>query len=398
LSLDALRHSVRSKPSREYHGVMSSFIRKAGELIRSPRLPWVVSSTCQRLENRFHYALNGFGLGRVGRRGRFSHDRPYVVIKSGFHKTSGSCTGAQYAIAGIANALSRCFNVEFATFPESLYNRLLSPAVRLTQTPRLDAECYICDAECDHSFLAEVTRRKRPLIVTCHSFLERGHGLSPSYLRQSIAYASHVHFVSAAQRDSFDLEMEECTVIPNFNSPITKLGRTWNVGAVGNFNSSEKNADATVRIGLQSSAVEIHLWYCDADYWASDRVRIHPFERNKRKVFESFDVMVYMTKTETFGLVVAEALSAGIPCVLAPIPAFEEWFSSCPGVEIVDPSDSASAAAAVDRFLRDRELLSVSIKDYWFRNFSENAVGATWIRLVSSAIEERLPARGSTTG
>jgi glycosyltransferase involved in cell wall biosynthesis len=59
-------------------------------------------------------------------------------------------------------------------------------------------------------------------------------------------------------------------------------------------------------------------------------------------IYNTFDVLINLSKQETFGMVVIEAMSAGLPCLLSSIPAFEQ-FRGCRGVRFIDETTSEQA-------------------------------------------------------
>jgi glycosyltransferase involved in cell wall biosynthesis len=365
-------------------------MRKLSNFLSRPRVPWVIESGTKKLMNRVYYHANRFRhlVAASPRSGR-NRSKKIITFKCGFHAISGTNTGATYAISNVANALAKNFLVEFLSFPTSSYNQLLCSSVRIVPSPRLDGDLYICDAECKHEFYEQLKSLNLRLIITCHSFLDSGHGLSPEHLRKSITYADHVHLVSAAQKVSFRLQDEECCIIPNFTTPIRKTRQTNNIGAVGNFNVAAKNAEETVRIGLESGADEVHLWYVDFDKWSSERLKIHAWQPNKKKIYDSFDVLVFMSKEETFGMVVIEAMSAGMPCVLSSIPVFEALFCECPGVVFIDSSNRESASLIVDDLLNRKDQIREDIINYWRSHYSEEAVTKMWLELLDKVISHQ---------
>lgn len=70
-------------------------------------------------------------------------------------------------------------------------------------------------------------------------------------------------------------------------------------------------------------------------------------------------VYASLSRTESFGLAVAEAMAAGLPLVLSDIPAHRELTGDSGAAVFVAPDDPASAADALARLLADPGLRSV---------------------------------------
>ena len=349
-----------------------------GEIVRQRRLPWFVERRMQLLENRTAYARNKF-KGRKSGSATVVPPHPLIAFRCGFHGN----TGGTVAIAATANLLATVNHVEFEASPISNFNRLLSGDVRTVSTCSVDADLYICDVSCDHDFMRQVKAQGKPLLVCCHGLRDALHGLCEERVVTSLALADQVQFVSIAQQHSFNLSPKEFTVIPNTTPPVRKRRITNNVGVVGNLDEPRKNAEATVRVGLASSADQVHLWGTNHDLWDDPRVLVHPFETNRETIYDSFDCLVFLSTLETFGMVVIEAMSAGIPCVLSPLPAFER-FRDAPGVVFVDPEDTEAAVEAVNSLLSTRAELAEPLYLYYEKYFSDVAVVAAWRELVTN--------------
>jgi glycosyltransferase involved in cell wall biosynthesis len=167
--------------------------------------------------------------------------------------------------------------------------------------------------------------------------------------------------------------------------PVNKSSNTQNVGTVGNLNLVNKNVNASVAIALASKANEIHLWSIEQDNWQTERVVIHDWEVNREKIYNTFDVLVFMSKEEALSMVVLEAMSAGIPCLLSNIPAFEQ-FAQTPGVLLVDPEDIENASDKLNELLDNKENLKAEILACWQTNYSHETVSNQWGGFISKQI------------
>ncbi len=85
---------------------------------------------------------------------------------------------------------------------------------------------------------------------------------------------------------------------------------------------------------------------------------------------------------ETFGLVVTEALSAGLPCALSDIPVFRSLFSDCPGVVFLS-GDEEQDVAAINRLLERAPDLRQQIEAFWHERFRDDVVTAAWTRFLA---------------
>lgn len=346
------------------------------KFIQEKRLPWFIESRIKTGKNLYFYLKSrGLHLFR-----RANKNKPLVITFScGFHGE----TGGVFAIASIANLLANKYHIEFITYPFSNYNKLLSSKVLLVNTPNLESDLFICDASCAHSFFQQLKSLNKRIIVSCHGLLSELHGLESEYVKSSLSFADKVHFVSSIQQDSFHLEKGMYVVIPNTTGRIKKTSRTYNAGCVGNLNEKRKNADKSVAIALKSKAECIHLWSIEKDIWNNPRVITHSWEGNKDKIYNSFDILVFMSQLETFGLVVIEAMSAGIPCLLPSIPVFEQ-FRECPGITIIDSTDDRQASETLDDMLQNKDKLRESIIEHFEKTYSEHAISEKWFKCISN--------------
>jgi len=346
-------------------------------IIQEKRLPWFIEKRMRVGENILFFLKNR--TINFFRNASINDIR--ITFQCGFHGE----TGGVFAIASIANLLAQRYQVEFLTNPSSNYNRLLSSKICFVETPNMNSDLFICDVTCDHYFLERVKKKGKLLIISCHGLLNESHGLESEQVKKALSFADIVHFVSPFQQDSFQLETGRFEIIPNATKKINKKRRTNNVGCVGNLNEVKKNVIESVNIGLASKADYIHLWSIEKDIWKDSRVVTHNWEKNKDKIYNSFDVLVFMSQVETFGLVVIEAMSAGIPCLLSSIPVFEE-FGKCPGVTIIDTDNKENTAAILNEMLENKDKLRDPILEHFTNRYSEDVISEKWFSLVSKLL------------
>ena len=94
------------------------------------------------------------------------------------------------------------------------------------------------------------------------------------------------------------------------------------------------------------------------------KLNINGWTDNLIKMHNSFDILLSTSQFETFGLVVAEALSAGIPCVLSDIPVYRELYSDCKGVVFLTGDDKKDIEA-INQLLEHAEILKQDIQKFW---------------------------------
>jgi len=347
-------------------------IKKILCLIKERRLPWLINHNLEIAINAFNYLKNKNSKVVEGNCNNIS-----ISFKCGFHGK----TGGLYAIASIANMLAKKYAVYFATYPTSNYNSILDSTVKLVNKLPSDSSLYILDASCDHETYERIKQTGRPIIVSCHGLLNELHGLESDYVMKSLLMSDLTHFVNMVQQESFQLQYGKYAIIPNSTKRITKKIFTNNVGVVGNLDDERKNAKESVGIFLKSNASHIHLWSCNATKYSHERIICHSWESDKNKIFNSFDVLVFMSKKENCPMVVIESLSAGIPCLLSAIPAHEQ-FRQCPGVVLIDDTNRDNAHELLNEMLECKTELQDPIIKFWELNYSEEAVSRQWYDLI----------------
>jgi len=347
-------------------------------LIKEQQLPWFIQKRIKKTRNTYYWFKN-----QINHCFKPKSDKALITYVCGFHGE----TGGAIAAASIANLLATQYRVEFVTPYSSDINPLLSKAVKQVKHASFNSSVFICDAECEHAFYQKIKAHNIPLIISCHCLPEQLHGLEPAFIVKSLTYADKVHFVSAIQQVAFGLNNQQCKVIPNTSQKINKTQVTNNTGCVGNLSDSRKNAAASIDITLASNANAIHLWCAKEDIWKNEQVVVHQWETDKEKIYNSFDVLVFMSQLETFGLVVIEAMSAGIPCLLSDIPVFQQ-FSSCPGVIIVNENKKEQAVNALNELLLNKENLSQEMMNYFNEHYSTKAVFNQWDSLVKCILKQ----------
>jgi len=333
-------------------------------------IPWRIKNTLNNIRNGFNYYKSALT----------STPAAEITFYCGFHGQ----TGGPAAISQIARILSKRYRVEFVSYPTSNYNAILDPSIKIVSKPSVSSKLMIFDVTAGRDRVNDARRRGNPTLVTCHGFSNTLHGLLEAEVRSCLDAADHVHFVTQLQQDEFKIPEDKYFIIKNIHQQVIKTKFGNNVGIIGSIHNEVKNLPRAIEIALASRASEVHVWGSEKDYkWPA--AIFHPWTNNKNNIYNSIDVLVSMSKNETFGMIVSEALSAGVPCLLSDIPAFRA-FSTCKSVRIVDPDDTDTAVQYLNTLLDNKnDLRSVAVR-YWQENLSEHVIERLWF----SKMEELL--------
>jgi glycosyltransferase involved in cell wall biosynthesis len=299
-------------------------------------------------------------------------------------------TGATVAIASIANQLSYRHNVGAHIKPLSGYTRLLSLRVRqYFSISSLTGPVVFVDIEQENTTVEHLLDQNKLVILTCHAFPTILHSVPQEKLIRNLELCTHIHFVSAYQRAEFIRYYPEIVIeaksfiVPNHTRESRKETVTNNIGIVGHLNREPKNALQGVKLAQRSSAHRIECWGSDSIHGLDDsrlytKLRINGWSDNLRKMHNSFDVLLNTSRSETFGLVVVEALSAGIPCVLSDIPVYRELYSGCKGVAFLT-GDEQQDIQTINHFLDQAKSLKPHIIEFWNDQFSNETIRSAWL-------------------
>lgn len=295
----------------------------------------------------------------------------------------------------MANMLAERHNVVVAAGPDSDLVPMLSPEVGVTGAAAPQADITICDTLVDPRTVEAMLRHGGILVPTLHGLPEHNPAFaaSASILRLS----RYTHFVAAFQaRAHATLSPPRPFVIGNAVPPVPKHRWTGAAGSVGNLAWEGKNLPAILEGFARSRAPRLHLWGGVPPLPVLPKVKAHGWADSKARIFESFDVLLMPSLSETFGLVVAEAMSAGISCVISDIPAFEP-FRGCPGVWQVDPHDPAAIAAALDAALASGPAVRAELRNFWRERFSPEVVARRWDAAIAGILAGHDPDGWSDT-
>lgn len=329
------------------------------------RVPWKITNAFRLMRNVLAYIQS-----KIAVKFKAIPDGKEIVFCCDFHGT----TGATIAISGIANLLADKYRVSFVAGPFSDYNAMLGKGVMIVPSRCLEEKefnLYVCDGHMGLSFFKWLAEHGKRSLLTIHGVLRKENKLEKVYL------ATKSHLVGEVQFVHHEVDKSRYFVIPNYCEKIRKKNHTNNVGIVGRLDDPNKNVSAALAIARLSDAREIHLWG-GVDTRTSDaREKYHAWTRDKNRIYDSFDVLISMSKEESMGLTVIEAMSCGIPCVLADIPGFQVY-KDCPGVALVPLGELNVAIQQVNDFLKTQPELKSRLVEYWEERYSQRAVAEKW--------------------
>ncbi|MDR3090478.1 MAG: glycosyltransferase [Desulfobulbaceae bacterium] len=333
-------------------------------------LPWRVERELDRICNVFNYYKNNL---------RATHDAE-ISFYCGFHGR----TGGPAAISQIARILSKRYRVEFVSHPTSEYNSILAKSINIVSKPSASSQLMIFDVTAGKEIISNAKKSGKQTLVTCHGFPNTLHGLLESEVRSALDSANHIHFVSQSQQDEFKIPEGKYFIIKNTHQQMIKTRFGNNAGIIGGIDNQAKNLPRSLEIASASDASKVHVWGSDADNRWPTAV-FHPWTNNKHNIYNSIDVLISMSRNETFGMIVSEALSAGVPCLLSDIPAFRS-FSECESVRVVAPDDTETAVQCLNALLENKKTLrNIAIK-YWQDNLSESVVEQLWFSKIKELL------------
>lgn len=346
------------------------------------RIPWRLRVVVRRVRHRLKALVS-----RIRLRGRCPH---WVSFRCRYRGT----TGATIAISAVANHLATRTCVDTHVEVLGGYAEHLSTRVVRRSSPHdLRGDVVFVDIEQASEVLEELALAGRRTIMSCHALPDVLHGVPRDHLARNLAHCTWIHFVSEYQRGEFaeafpNLPIEDKSfVIHNFTRRSSKRSMTGNVGLVGYLDREPKNAVEALKLAHRSDARAVQCWGSGTIAGVSDpadypKLRMNGWTDDLRRIHESFDVLVTTSRYETFGLIVAEALSVGIPCFLSDIPVFRELYDDAPGVSFQCGQDEADVEA-INALLDDAQQLRSQIVEYWKRTFDGAALLEEWERRIA---------------
>jgi glycosyltransferase involved in cell wall biosynthesis len=336
-------------------------------------IPWKVRNSVRLFKNIAYFAKNHIFASHA-----VASNNKSIVFNCAFH----GVTGATIAIARTANLLTKRYRISFVVGPSSDYNAMLSNNVTLVSPAQLaatDYDLYVCDGHTELAVFKQLAERGQKCLVTYHGVQRKDNNLQKVYL------ASKAHLVGEVQFMHHRVDPARYFVIPNYCEPIIKHRLTNNVGIVGRVDDQNKNVAEALSLARQSCASEIHVWGSVDSARLDERVIYHAWSGNKDRIYNSFDVLISMSKEESMGMTVIEAMSCGIPCVLSDIPGFQ-IYRDCPGVALVPLGQIDEAVAWIDQFLLIKDELKVPMFEYWLQHYSESVIASRWFEEIDALL------------
>jgi len=308
-------------------------------------------------------------------------------------------TGATIAIACIANQLADKHKVDSYVTRQSGFSKQFSIHVRQRfNAKQLSGRIVFVDMEQENKAVEALLAAGKIVILTCHALPEHLHAVPQDKVIRNLDMVTYIHFVSEAQRKEFiqhypQLCIEEKSFyIPNYTRQSEKCLFSGNVGVIGYLSRPDKNAIKAIELGQQSKAKSIQCWGSEEIHGLEpnhefDKLHINGWSHSVPKMHDSFDVLISTSKFETFGLVVAEALSAGIPCVVSDIPPFRSLYADCVGVAILT-GDREKDVKTINEFIQNAPQLKQPIIDFWNKNFSSEIIKQMWLEQIETILSK----------
>lgn len=304
-------------------------------------------------------------------------------------------TGATVAIACIANSLSKKHNIDAFIKPHSGFSSQFNLMIKqYWSSDSLNGQIIFVDIEQENAVVEKLLHKGKTVILTCHAFPLQLHGVTQPDLIKNLKLCSHIHFVSEHQRSEFvrqypDIDIEtKSFVIPNFTRQNFKKNVTQNIGMIGHLGRVDKNALSGIQLAQQTNAQSVQCWGSYEVYGLDkpssiSKLQLNGWCNNLIKMHESFDILLSSSQFETFGLVVVEAMSAGIPCVLSDIPVYRELYSGCKGV-IFLTGDIQKDIEAINQLLEHKDILKSDIINFWHKRFSNVTIESKWLEKITT--------------
>ncbi len=293
-------------------------------------------------------------------------------------------TGGSFAVLSAANLLSRDLDVAYLTTPSNIMNKYVSTQVRMVSDAAGLFDFCVVESGVDMALVRNLKERGARVILTMHGAPNtpdgaRNHGYSDSQVTEMMTLVDSVQYVSDVQLPFFDqFPRAHRRKIPNAVSRIEKHEQGRSVGVVCDTTLPHKRADAAIRAAELSDAATVEIWGNHHGNRSAGRVRWNGFSGDKQRIYGSFDVLVHLSRLENQPLVILEAMSAGIPCVLAPLSAYD-FLRGLDGIHFVDADDPAQVSHAINRALDSPRATRDGLVKFWSDHHSPEAGRRQWL-------------------
>lgn len=382
-------------PGEPWNQVSASRLWQLG---RQVRVPWRVQNWWNGQVSTWHYLANRFRHRQAARGRAVVRPRILVAIPDyGF-------TGGAAAMLAAADLLSCDYDVCYRTDRRNVMNRYVGRDVRMIPAPDPPFEVCLIESGEDPRFVEAMIAGGARIVVAMHGDPDkldgsRNHGYTTEQMARVLGLADSVQYISATQTGLVRQSgVPHARLIPNAVRPLRRpatAGRTGAVGFVGDSRQPHKNLPGFLRAAEASSATHIEIWGRNHGQKSTGRVRWNGFSTDKERIFGSFDVLAHLSLIETQPLVVLEALSAGVPCVLSDLPNYGA-LRHLKGVTIVDPDDHAAAARAIDAALACPEADREALVEHWRAHHSEEVIRAQWLDYLNEVMTLRRRLEGNS--
>lgn len=348
------------------------------------KLPWRVKNDLERGRNALSHHL------AVLRQRGSGHSAPPDALHVAFWIPEYAYTGGAAAIVQVANLLAPMAAVSFVTRPSGPLSRHLDWRVdRVTEVPP-GAQFCVVESGIPLPELQRLKQAGMRIVVSNHGFPDAqgpsaNHGYDPQQVQRAWDLADHLHVLSQEQAHALlgpqRLAAQDVWLIPNAVPPVPLAQRCARpvIGVVADTTRREKNVARTLELALQSRADSVQVWGRTHAKRREPRVTWHGFESDRRRIFSSFSVLLSLSLNETQPLTVAEAMSAGIPCVLSDLPCYRPALRALPGIWIVDPDQPLQVVEALHAAFALGEPERTDLQRYWQTHCAPQRVLGKWL-------------------
>ena len=352
------------------------------------RVPWRARKLGSDVLSAAHYGtnllVNRSRLHAGGKRRRLQFLIPFYGY-----------TGGSFMTLSVANLLADDFLVSYRSHATNVMNKFVSRGVILTR--ELDDSADVCVVEGGEDF--EIIDRLRQngtrIIVTMHGLPPTPdglttHGYEDDHIAKVMNLSTSIQYITELQQPAVDnFGHVHHRLIRDFVWRVEKSTRTRNVGIVCDTTLKRKNIAVTLRSAELSEAERIHVWGRYESRMSTERVHWHGFGKDKNEIFGSFDVLVHLSLVETQALVVLEAMSAGIPSVIADLPVYN-YLAGVEGIWMVDPHDPEATAVAINEAFNCSAAVREGLRRHWERHHSPAVIRRQWIDYIDTVMEQPL--------
>jgi glycosyltransferase involved in cell wall biosynthesis len=124
----------------------------------------------------------------------------------------------------------------------------------------------------------------------------------------------------------------------------------------------------------------------------AERVSFHPFTDDPRPAYRALDIFVLASHSETFGMVLQEALAMGVPSIATDAGGVPEIITHGENGMLVPPRDAESIARSIVALYRDPDLrarLASNARSFVRRSYDAHRQYTAFEQVLADAIELR---------